>query len=207
MAPEGALAAEEPAEGKPNREETLGKVVLLIVLGVFVLLILYTVSVYNRFQTLRNGAEATLNQVKVALKKRLDLISQLVESVKSYANFEKETLTKITELRTSIFKTSSPKEIEKAEAESRAILGNILATFENYPELKTSDLAKDLNRSIQEVEDEIARLRYTYNNIVQEFNTALDTIPSGIIGKLFGFKKLEYLQFGEEVEKRPEVKW
>ena len=207
MAPEGALAAEELAEGKPNREETLEKIVLLVVLVVFVLIALYTVSVYNRFQTLKNGAEATLNQVKVALKKRLDLISQLVESVKSYANFEKETLTKITELRTSIFKTSFPKEIEKAEAESRAILGSILATFENYPELKTSDLAKDLNKSIQEVEDEIARLRYTYNNIVQEFNTALDTIPSGIVGKLFGFTKLEYLQLGEEVEKRPEVKW
>ena len=185
----------------------MGKVVLLVIFGVFVLFVLYTISVYNRFQTLKNGAEATLNQVKVALKKRLDLISQLVESVKSYANFEKETLTKVTELRTSIFKTSSPKEIEKAEVESRAILGNVLATFENYPELKTSDLAKDLNRSIQEVEDEIARLRYTYNNIVQEFNTALDTFPSGLVGKLFGFSKLEYLQFGEEVEKRPEVKW
>ena len=207
MAPEGVSEEEEPAEGKPNREETLGKVVLLIVLGVFVLLILYTISVYNRFQTLKNGAQATLNQVKVALKKRLDLISQLVESVKSYANFEKETLTKVTELRTSIFKSTSPKEIEKAEAESRAILGNVLATFENYPELKTSELAKDLNRSIQEVEDEIARLRYTYNNIVQEFNTALDLFPSGIVGKFFGFTKLEYLQFGKEVEKRPEVKW
>ncbi len=158
-------------------------------------------------QKLKNGAEATFNQIKVALKKRLDLINQLVESVKSYANFEREMLTKITELRSSIFKTNSPKEIEKTEAESKAILGNILATFENYLELKTSDLAKDLKRSIQEIEDEIARLRYTYNNIVQEFNTALDLFPSGIIGKLFGFKKLEYLQFGEEVEKRPGIKW
>ena len=185
----------------------MGELILALVLLILVVLIFYTVSVYNRFQKLKNGAEATFNQVKVALKKRLDLISQLVESVKSYANFEKETLTKITELRTSIFKTSSPKEIEKAEAESRAILGNVLATFENYPELKTSDLAKDLNRSIQEVEDEIARLRYTYNNIVQEFNTSLDTFPSGFIGELFGFTKMEYLKFGEEVERRPEINW
>ena len=171
------------------------------------IVILYAISVYNRFQTLKNGAEATLGQVKVALKKRLDLISQLLESVKSYAKFEKDTLTKITEMRSSVLKSESPKEISNLDKETKQILGNILVAVENYPELKTSNLVKELMNSVQSVEDEIARFRYTYNNTVQEYNTMLDTFPSNLIGKNFGFKKMEYLEFEEEIEKRPNLNW
>jgi LemA protein len=169
---------------------------LLITITVFILffilfiaVLLYVIAVYNRFQRLRNGAEATLGQIKVALKKRLDLLTQLVDSVKSYASFEKETLERITQLRSSVFKANSARDIDNLDRESRQILGNILVSVENYPDLKTSSLAADINKSVKEIEDEIARHRYTYNNIVQEFNTMLDTFPSNLVGSTLDLEK------------------
>ena len=124
-------------------------VFFLLLAGAF----LYTVSTYNRFQQLKNGAEATLNQIKVALKKRLDLLNELLEAVKSYGEFEKETLEEIARLRSSVLKSSSPAEIGKLEAESRTVLGNLLLTIESYPELKTSSLVKELTQAAKEVEE------------------------------------------------------
>ncbi|WP_456400410.1 LemA family protein [Persephonella sp.] len=179
----------------------------IILLGIVIGIVFYIISVYNRFMTLKNGSEATLGQVKVALKKRLDMLSQLLDTVKSYANFEKETFEKVTELRSKILGAVTPEEISDIEKVSRQIMGNILVTVENYPELKTSELAYDLTDAVREIEDEIARHRYTYNNIVQEFNTMSDTFPSNIVSNLFKFGKLGYLQFDKEIEKRPDLTW
>ena len=180
-------------------------ITLIIVLIILIAIIFYIFTIYNRFQQLKNGAEATLNQVRVALKKRLDLISQLVDTVKSYANFEKSTLEQITAMRSAVNKASSPSELSQIDKLSQNLLGNINLTFENYPDLKTNTVVRDLTSSIQNVEDEIARHRYTYNNIVQEYNTMIDTIPSNIVANLFGFRKMDYLEIEEGVEKRPEI--
>jgi LemA protein len=85
-------------------------------------------------------------------------------------------------------------------------MANIVAIAEAYPDLKASVTVTKLMDAVVSVEDEIARQRYTYNNVVQEFNTMVDTIPSNVVAGILGLKKLEYLQFGEEVEKAPEVK-
>ncbi|RLJ70078.1 LemA protein [Hydrogenivirga caldilitoris] len=183
------------------------EIATIVVLVVLALAGFYVISTYNRFQTLKNGAEATLGQVQVALKKRLDMISQLVDSVKSYAKFERETLEKVTELRSSVLKPPTPSELGSIERESRSLLGNLLLTVEAYPELKTSEVVKELTSSIKSIEDELARHRYTYNNIVQEFNTKTDTFPSNLIARNFGFKKMEYLEFEEEVKEKPDVSW
>jgi LemA protein len=185
---------------------------MLYLLILFTLLFLFTIFyfiwIYNRFQLLKNGAEATLNQIKVALKKRLDLISSLVENTKSYAKFEKELLERLTELRSSVLKVGKPKEIQDINNQTKHLLGNILVTVENYPNLKTSSLAKDINSALQSVEDEIAKYRYTYNNIVQEYNTMIDSFPSNVIANLLGLKKLEYLEFeGENISQKPTLKW
>lgn len=179
----------------------------IVILGIIAGIVFYAISIYNRFMTLKNGAQATLGQIKVALKKRLDMLSQLLETVQSYASFEKETFERITQLRSRILSTDSPKEISEIEKESKKLMGDILVTVENYPELKTSELAKELTQSIQNIEDEIARHRYTYNNIVQEFNTLRDTVPSNIVANLFNFNKMDYLEFSEEIEKRPDLNW
>ncbi len=184
---------------------------LLIFIAGFIVVIagfaLMIVSIYNRFQQLKNGAEATLGQIKVALKKRLDMLTELLESVQSYARFERETLENITRMRTEVLKVSSPEEIQKIDRESRRILGNILVAVENYPDLKTSQTVQKLMDAVREVEDEIARHRYTYNNIVQEFNTKIDTVPSNLVAAMFGFRKMGYLEFEEEITRRPDLRW
>ncbi len=167
----------------------------------------YIVSIYNRFQVLNNGAEASLGQIRVALKKRVDVVSQLVESISSYAKFEKSVLEEVTKLRTRTMADMSPKDIDDIEKKVKEIFGNLMVTVENYPELKTSEVVKDLAKSIQDLETEIARHRYVYNNIVQEYNTKIDTVPSNFVAGIFGFKKKDYLEFEEGIEERPNVNW
>ncbi len=175
-------------------------VVVLIVAGIVVAFI----SIYNRFFSLKNSSEATLGQIKVAMKKRLDMIEQLLGSVKSYAAFEKETLTGVTAMRARIG-SAGPGDLNELERESRSLLGRLLAVTENYPDLKTSRTVQDLMGAVKGVEDEIARQRYTYNNIAQQYNTMTDTIPSNLIAGVMGFTKLQYLEFGEEIERAPTI--
>jgi LemA protein len=186
--------------------DTLFVLLLVFVVILVLSLVIYFFLTYNRFQSLKNAGEATLGQVKVALKKRLDMIEQLVESVKSYARFERDTYEKVTQLRVSIGKAGAG-ELGRIDAESRGLLGSLIAVAENYPALKTSETVVVTMNAIKELEEEIARHRYTYNNIVQEFNTKLDVVPSKFVGSSIGLKKMEYLEFKEEELRRPAVSW
>lgn len=181
-----------------------------IVLGVITLIIvgiiLWAIGIYNRFYTLKNSSEATLGQIRVAMKKRLDMIDQLLGAVKSYAKFEKETFEKVTAMRASVA-TAGPGDLNKVEAESRSIFGRLLAVAENYPDLKTNTTVMNLMGSVKDIEDEIARQRYTYNNISQEFNTMLDTIPSNFVGRIIGLLRLEYLQFEDAIKTPPKIEF
>ena len=181
-------------------------IILGVVALVVIVLVLWIVSIYNRFISLKNASEATLGQIRVAMKKRLDMIEQLLGSVKSYAKFEKETLEKVTAMRASVA-TASPGDLNKVEAESRSIFGRLLAVAENYPDLKTSTTVMSMMGSVKTLEDEIARQRYTYNNISQEFNTMMGTIPSNFVAKLMGLVKLEYLQFEEAINTPPKIEF
>ena len=181
-------------------------IIVAIVVVVLIGLILWVVGIYNRFVSLRNSSDATLGQIRVAMKKRLDMIDQLLGAVKSYAKFEKETLERVTAMRASVA-TAGPGDLNKVEAESRSIFGRLLAVAENYPDLKTSGTVTSLMDSVKNLEDEIARQRYTYNNISQEFNTMIDTIPSNFVAKLMGLIKLEYLQFEEAIKTPPKIEF
>ncbi|MDD1665119.1 MAG: LemA family protein, partial [Methanomicrobiales archaeon] len=101
----------------------------------------------------------------------------------------------------------TPTELNTVERESRALLGTLIATAEAYPDLKTSTTVTSLMDSVKGIEEEIARQRYTYNNIVQQFNTMLDTLPSKIIGGLMGLLKLDYLQFEEAIAQPPKIEF
>lgn len=195
----------------------IDSLMLLIILAVLLLVAGYFVMTYNRLQSLRNGADATLSQIKVAMKKRLDTIEQLVGSIESYAHFESQILEKITGMRSGL-QDAGPQELGRVEKESRGVLGNIRLVAESYPDLKTSQATINSMNAIRELEDEIARHRYTYNNIVQEFNTMRDTFPSRWIAA--SMARLDYLSFeedelrragyytGEETEpSRPKVEW
>lgn len=173
----------------------------VVVIGITVVAAaIYLVSLLNRLFTLRNSAEATLAQVKVAMKKRLDLIGQLVETVKGYMRFERETFENIARLRSALF-SAGVGGLGEVDRGSRAVLGTILAVAERYPDLKASSTVLNLMEANRSVEDEIARQRYTYNNIVQEFNIMCDTFPSRFLAQALKLAKLEYLRFEEESEK------
>jgi len=183
---------------------TLVDIISLVLIAVVVLIVIGIVAVaigiYNRFFSLKNSADATVGQVKVAMKKRLDMIEQLLGAVKSYAAFEKDTLTGVTAMRARIG-SAGPGDLNELERESRSVLGRLIAVAENYPNLKTSQTVQDLMGAVKGIEDEIARHRYTYNNIAQQYNTMTDTIPSNLVASVMGFKKLEYLEFGEDIER------
>jgi LemA protein len=138
------------------------------------------------------------------MKKRLDLIGQLVDAVKGYIQFERATFEKIASMRAEMFKVRT-EDLGSVDRESRAVLGNILALAERYPDLKASATVLKLMEAIKDVEDEIARQRYTYNNIVQEFNIMLDTVPSAYVARAVGLSKIEYLRFEDEIERPPKV--
>ncbi len=186
--------------------DIIGWIILIVIILIVIGLVLWAVGIYNRFYSLKNSSEATLGQIRVAMKKRLDMIDQLLGAVKSYAKFEQETFTKVTAMRASVA-TAGPGDLNKVEAESRSIFGRLLAVAENYPELKTSQTVTALMDSVKSLEDEIARQRYTYNNISQEFNTMMDTIPSKFIGTMTHLSKLEYLQFEEEIKTPPKIEF
>jgi LemA protein len=178
-------------------------IIAAIIVIAIIIFFFYMVAIYNKFKRLKNAADATLSQIKVALEKRLDMLTELVDSVKSYAKFEKATLENITKMRSQVMK-GGVAEIRKIDAAARRLLGEIKVAVENYPELKTSATVTKLMDAVTGIEDEIARHRYTYNNIVQQYNTMTDVIPSSMIASMFGFKKLDYLEFEEE---KPELRW
>jgi len=184
--------------------DILGWIVLGAAILAIAFLIFRSIGIYNRFYTLNNSSEATLGQIRVAMKKRLDMIDQLLGAVRSYAKFEQETFTKVAAMRAGV-STAGPGDLSKIEAESRSIFGRLLAVAENYPELKTAGTVASLMGPVKSLEEEIGRQRYTYNNITQEFNTMMDTIPSKFIGNLVHLRKLEYLQFEEAIATPPKI--
>ena len=186
--------------------DIIGWIILAVIVIVIIGLVLWAVGIYNRVYSLKNSSEATLGQIRVAMKKRLDMIEQLLGAVKSYAKFEQDTFTKVTAMRAAVA-TAGPGDLNKVEAESRSIFGRLLAVAENYPELKTSQTVTSLMDSVKSLEEEIARQRYTYNNISQEFNTMMDTIPSNFIGHMIHLPKLEYLQFEEAIATPPKIEF
>lgn len=175
-----------------------------ILVVVLIALVIWVVGIYNRFQSLKNSSEATLGQIRVAMKKRLDMINQLLGAVKSYASFEKETLEKVTQMRSGVG-AAGPGDLNEIEAQSRSILGRLFAVVENYPDLKTSTAVTELMASVRNIEDEIGRQRYTYNNISEQYNTMCDTIPSNFVASASHFTKLEYLEFEEEISEAPKI--
>ncbi len=166
----------------------------------------YTILTYNNFVSLRNAAQSTFNQIRVAMKKRLDMIGQLVDATKGYMKYEKGVMENITKLRSGGMKLDTAEDVSKTHRVMTSFLRSFYAVMENYPDLKASTNVSKLMQEISDMETEIARLRYTYNNIVQNINTMCDTIPSNIVAHLFGIQKMDYLKFEDEnLDKRPKI--
>ncbi|MCD6523290.1 MAG: LemA family protein [Candidatus Diapherotrites archaeon] len=183
---------------------------LLLYIGVAIFLIVvlvvlvWVITLYNRLIGLNNAIENTFHQIQVSMKKRFDMIGQLVDTTKSYLKYEKSVFVDVTKLRQMPINT--PEDIKKADAAARSLLGRLFAVFENYPKVQGIEAVTSLQESIKSVEAEIARLRYLYNDQVQSFNVTIQVFPNNLLAGLLGFTKKPYLEFGEEVEKRPDTK-
>jgi len=184
-------------------------IIIWVLIAVVVVILLYIGLTYNSFINLRNGIESTLNQINVALKKRLDMIAEIVDATKGIMKFEKGTLVDITKLRGQAGGSLNPTQLAKLATATNKLAGSIAIQVEAYPKLRSNDNVQQLVTAVQDAEQEIAQLRYTYNNIVQQFNTMRERVPSNIIAGLFGFAKTTYLQMkesAEELQKRADTK-
>jgi LemA protein len=177
---------------------------VVLLLSVLIIIVGYFVAIFNRLYQYRNASDATLNQIGVALKKRLDMIEQLLGAVRGYISHERELFEAIARLRASIAEMKT-NDLDYVNRESSKISGDLLAIAEAYPELKANVTVTKLMDAIISVEEEIARQRYTYNNVVQEFNTMVDTIPSNFVARTQGMVKLDYLEFEDGSDLRPDV--
>ena len=175
---------------------------MYLLIGVLLALGYSFVNIYNDFKKYRNAADATMGQVKVAMKKRLDMIEQLLGAVKGYVKHERELFESIARLRAGI---DTAENLGELETETRTITGSLLAVAEAYPDLKASEGVQNLMEAIIDVEDEIARHRYTFNNVVQEYNTMQETIPSSLLAGYAGAHKLGYLEFEEKIKNPPDI--
>ena len=161
---------------------------LWIILAVIILIIIYAFILYNNFISLDNKVKEAFSTMDVYLKKRWDLIPNLVETVKGYAKYEEETLTRVTKLRNNVYNemTNDEKIINNEELSSD--VSKIMALKEAYPELKANENFIDLSSKLTKIEDDIANARKYYNGTVRIYNNKVQMFPNNIFAKIFGYK-------------------
>ncbi len=175
--------------------------------SVIVLLVLYVVLTYNRFISLRNRADNAWSQIDVQLKRRFDLIPNLIETVKGYMKHEKETLKDVTAARTEFMKATGPAGKARAENMLEGALKTIFAVAESYPNLRANENFMHLQEELSGTENKIAYSRQFYNDNVQDFNTKLESFPSNVIGKMFNFVNKEFFEAAESEREVVKVKF
>lgn len=163
--------------------------VLCIVIAVIAVLVIYLIVQYNGFVKMNNIVKEAFSTMDIYLKKRWDLIPNLVEVVKGYAKHEKETFNEITSLRTSNYDDMSMNKKINVNEQLTQEISKIIAISENYPDLKASENFLQLSKELIQLEDEIANSRKYYNGSVRILNTKILTFPSNIVAGIFGFKQ------------------
>lgn len=171
---------------------------IYIIIGIIVILLIYILITYNSFINSRNLVKEAFSTMDIYLKKRWDIIPNLIEVVKSYSKYEKETLTKITSLRSSSYDDLTMDNKININEELSKYLSNIFAVSENYPELKANELYANLSSNLISIEDEIANSRKYYNGTVRNFNNKIQMFPNNILAKLFKFKEFKMFEANAE---------
>ena len=175
-------------------------VIVLIIIGVVAVA---AIGIYNGLITLRNRSDNAWAQVDVQLRRRYDLIPNLVETVKGYAAHEKETFQKVTEARAQAINAGTVAEQGKAENMLTGALKSLFAVVESYPDLKANQNFLMLQEELAGTEGKIAYARQFYNDTVMKFNTKQQVFPSNILASMFGFQEKEYFEIEEPEAKEP----
>lgn len=180
--------------------------IVWIVLIALVLLVVFVFSIYNGLITARNRVKESWSGIDVQLKRRADLIPNLVETVKGYAKHEKEVFENVTKARSAMISANGAKEAEVADNMLTGALKSLFAVAEAYPELKASDNFKELQQELSDTETKVAASRQFYNANVLDFNTKIQTVPSNMIANMFGFREEVFFEADEADKKPVEVK-
>jgi LemA protein len=178
--------------------------ILWIVLGVVAVIAVVVIGLYNGLIRLKNRVEEAWSDIDVQLKRRYDLIPNLIETVKGYAKHEEGTFTKVTEARTAAMDAQAggdPKAQAAAENMLSGALKSIFALSENYPDLKANENFLELQRELSDTENKIQASRRFYNGNVRDFNTKLEVFPTNMIAGMLGFKSRDFFEIKDEKEK------
>ncbi|HLC92150.1 MAG TPA: LemA family protein [archaeon] len=181
--------------------------IVLVVGAIVVIGALWFVLSYNGFVQLKNRIDNSWSQIDVQLKRRFDLVPNLIETVKGYAKHEKETLKMVTEARAAITKAGSGKDKMAAENMLTGALKSLFAVSESYPDLKANQNFLMLQEELAGIESKIAYARQFYNDTVLSFNTKVETLPDSILAGMFGFTKREYFQIEEAARTNVKVQF
>jgi len=173
-----------------------------ILIAVGVLLVILFAGYYNRFVVLTNRIDNSLSQINVQLKRRADLIPNLIETVKGYAKHEKDAITAVTNARKALVGAKGIEEKVKADRQLESALKTIFAIAEGYPDLKANTNFLELQKELAATEDKVAYSRQFYNDSILAYNNKCKTFPGNMFAGMFGFKEKEYLNI-TEAEKKP----
>lgn len=176
---------------------------LTIILVIIVVLVVYAIIIYNSFITLRNRTDEAWADIDVQLKRRYDLIPNLVESVKGYAAHERDAFENVTKARAAAMgaeQSGNPAEVAKAENMLSGTLKSLFAVAEAYPDLKANENFAKLQQELSDTENKIQAARRFYNGNVRDLNTKVESFPSNMVANMFSFPKREFFELGEGEE-------
>lgn len=178
-----------------------------IIIAVVVVLCLYVIGVRNSLVTSRNKVRSLWSQIDVQLKRRFDLIPNLVETVKGYAKHEKETLEGVVNARNAYASAKTPEEAVKADNELTKTVSKLFALAESYPDLKANENFMDLQKQLTDIEEKIAYSRQFYTDSVMKYNTQLEKFPANLVASLFKFEPEAFFEASSEEKENVKVKF
>jgi LemA protein len=178
-------------------------IALIVIVAIIVIAVLYYVGKRNSIIASRNRVDESWSGIDVQLKRRHDLVPNLVETVKGYATHEQETFEKTTQARAAAMSAESVADTAKAEQQLTQALANLRAVAENYPTLRATENFQQLSRNLSELEDEIQASRRIYNSNVQSYNTDIQQFPGSIIANQGGFTAREFFEIEDKSEREP----
>jgi LemA protein len=178
-----------------------------IILIIIILIVLWMISIYNKLVVLRNRVKDQWAQIDVQLKRRFDLIPNLVETVKGYTKHESETLENVIKARNTFLTANTPEKEMEANGELTQAISKLFALTESYPDLKANTNFIDLQNQLKEVEDKIASARQFYNDTVLTYNNKIEVVPSNIVASLFKFQKSAFFEAKEAERENVKVEF
>ena len=182
-------------------------IVIVIIVGILLLLVFYAIGVYNKLVNARNKVDNQFSQIDIQLKRRADLIPNLVETVKGYAKHEKDTFKEVIDARNKAVSASSVNDKIEAENELTGALNKLFALTEAYPELKANDNFLSLQNDLKDSEDKITYARQFYNDSAMNFNNLVEMFPTNIFANMFKFKRYDFFEASEKEKEVPKVKF